>query len=85
VPTVVLELLFAAMMLQSAYSRSTKRGDYILTKGDPLRERSNSQARFLTKAANRSTMKSVKVRWAAHSSGRGPHSGLLWIGSGALR
>src|ERR1700732_733608 len=39
VPTVVLELLFAAMMLQSAYFTITKRGDDILTKGDPLAER----------------------------------------------
>ena len=39
VPTVVLELLFAAMMLQSAYFTVTKRGDDILTKGDPLAER----------------------------------------------
>src|SRR5208282_4821707 len=39
VPTVVLELLFAAMMLQSAYFTVTKHGDDILTKGDPLAER----------------------------------------------
>src|SRR5882762_3326081 len=39
VPTVVLELLFAAMMLQSAYFSVTKRGDDIVTKGDALAER----------------------------------------------
>src|SRR5690348_7040756 len=39
VPTVVLELLFAAMMLQSAYFTVSKRGDDIVTKGDPLAER----------------------------------------------
>ena len=33
VPTVVLELLFAAMMLQSAYFTVTKRGDDILDQG----------------------------------------------------
>ena len=35
----MLELLFAAMMLQSAYFTITKHGDDILTKGDPLAER----------------------------------------------
>ncbi len=37
----MLELLFAAMMLQSAYFTITKRGDDILTKGDALAERLN--------------------------------------------
>ena len=39
VPTVWLELLFAAMMLQSAYFTMTKRGDEIVAKGDALAER----------------------------------------------
>ena len=39
VPVVVLELLFATMMLQSAYFSLKKKGDDILPKGDLLAER----------------------------------------------
>src|ERR1700758_3548946 len=39
VPTIVLELLFAAMMLESAHSTLRKRGSEILTQGDRLAER----------------------------------------------
>ncbi|MGH7879224.1 MAG: sulfite exporter TauE/SafE family protein, partial [Candidatus Binataceae bacterium] len=36
VPTVVLEVLFAAMMIQSAYFTLTKGGDEIIATGDPM-------------------------------------------------
>ena len=39
VPAWALELLFAAMMLQSAYFSFRRKGDEILPKGSPLAER----------------------------------------------
>ncbi len=57
VPTVVLELLFAAMMLQSAYFTVTKRGDDILTKGDPLAERLELSGEVPDLSGNMVTMK----------------------------
>ncbi|HUY28638.1 MAG TPA: sulfite exporter TauE/SafE family protein, partial [Candidatus Binataceae bacterium] len=39
IPTVILELLFALMMLQSAYFSLRKQGDDIIEHGDPLAKR----------------------------------------------
>jgi len=65
VPTVVLELLFAAMMLQSAYFTVTKRGDDIVTKGDPLAERLELSGEIPDGVGIRFTTKSSTCRRAA--------------------
>jgi uncharacterized protein len=85
VPTVVLELLFAAMMLQSAYFTITKRGDDILTKGDPLAERLEL-AGEMPDGDGTIHYEVVKVpQGGALMVVAGLMSGLLGIGSGALK
>src|ERR1700675_978265 len=85
VPTVVLELLFAAMMLQSAYFTITKRGDDILTKGDPLAERLEL-AGDMPDGDGTIHYEVVKVpQGGALMVVAGLMSGLLGIGSGALK
>ena len=86
VPTVVLELLFAAMMLQSAYFTVTKRGDDILTKGDPLAERLELSGEVPDLGGNLVHYEVVKVpQGGALMVVAGLMSGLLGIGSGALK
>ncbi len=85
VPTVVLELLFAAMMLQSAYFTITKHGDDILTKGDPLAERLEL-AGEVPDGDKTIHYEVVKVpQGGALMVVAGLMSGLLGIGSGALK
>ena len=86
VPTVVLELLFAAMMLQSAYFTITKHGDDILTKGDPLAERLELGGEVPDQGGTPIHYEVVKVpQGAALMVVAGLMSGLLGIGSGALK
>ncbi len=86
VPTVVLELLFAAMMLQSAYFTVTKRGDDILTKGDALAERLELSGEVPDLSGNLVHYEVVKVpQGGALMVVAGLMSGLLGIGSGALK
>lgn len=86
VPTTVLELLFAAMMLQSAYFTIKKRGDDILTKGDPLAERLELGGEAVDDSGKLFHYEVVKVPGGAVLMVvAGLMSGLLGIGSGALK
>jgi uncharacterized protein len=86
VPTVILELLFAAMMLQSAYFSLRKQDDDIIEQGDPL-------ARSLELAGEVPDDEGRTVHYeVVHVPGgaalmvvAGLMSGLLGIGSGALK
>ncbi|MGH7838581.1 MAG: sulfite exporter TauE/SafE family protein, partial [Candidatus Binataceae bacterium] len=86
VPTVVLEVLFAAMMIQSAYFTLTKGGDEIIATGDPMAER-------LDLAGETIDDDGKLVHYAVINLGGGAAlmvvaglmSGLLGIGSGALK
>ncbi len=86
VPTVVLELLFAAMMLQSAYFTITKRGDDILAKGDALAERLELSGEIPDEHGHPIHYEVVNVpQGGALMVVAGLMSGLLGIGSGALK
>jgi hypothetical protein len=86
VPTVWLELLFAAMMLQSAYFTMTKRGDDILAKGDALAERLDLSGEVPDFYGNTVHYEAVNVpQGGALMVVAGLMSGLLGIGSGALK
>lgn len=86
VPATVLEVLFAAMMLQSAYFTIKKRGDDILIKGDRLAERLELGGET-TDETGRPVHYAVTnvVGGAALMVVAGLMSGLLGIGSGALK
>jgi uncharacterized protein len=86
VPVVVLEVLFAAMMLQSAYFTIRKPGDDLLVKGDPIAERlelggemTDDNGQLLHYAVTNVAGGGVLMVVA------GLMSGLLGIGSGALK
>ena len=86
VPVVVLELLFAAMMLQSAYFTVTKKGDDILPKGDALAERLELSGEVPNEAGELTHYEVVKVpQGGMLMVVAGLMSGLLGIGSGALK
>ena len=87
VPTVVLELLFAAMMLQSAYFTVTKRGDDIVTKGDALAERLELSGEIPDDSGGLPVHYEVVnvPQGGALMIVAGLMSGLLGIGSGALK
>ena len=86
VPTVVLELLFAAMMLQSAYFTVTKRGDEIVAKGDRLSERLDLSGEVADLSGNTLHYEAVNVpQGGALMVVAGLMSGMLGIGSGALK
>ena len=87
VPTVVLELLFAAMMLQSAYFTVTKRGDDIVTKGDALAERLELSGEIPDDRGGHPVHYEVVnvPKGGALMIVAGLMSGLLGIGSGALK
>jgi len=86
VPTVVLELLFAAMMLQSAYFNVRKQGDDIIEHGDELARRLELAGDFPGDDGKNVHYEVVNV----YGGGllmvvAGLMSGLLGIGSGALK
>jgi hypothetical protein len=86
VPTTILEILFAAMMLQSAYFTIKKKGDDILTKGDPLAERLELGGQVPDETGKLISYEVVKIPGgAALMVVAGLMSGLLGIGSGALK
>ena len=86
VPVVMLELLFAAMMLQSAYASLRKKGDDILSKGDALAERLDLGGEIPDETGQLAHYEVVKVpQGAALMVVAGLMSGLLGIGSGALK
>lgn len=86
VPTVVLELLFAAMMLQSAYFTVTKRGDDIVAKGDRLSERLDLSGEVADLSGTTLHYEAVNVpQGGALMVVAGLMSGMLGIGSGALK
>ncbi len=86
VPTVVLELLFAVMMLQSAYFTIQKQGDEVLAKGDPLAVQLELAGEVPDDMGNPVHYEVVNVPGgAALMVVAGLMSGLLGIGSGALK
>jgi hypothetical protein len=86
VPTVWLELLFAAMMLQSAYFTVTKRGDDIVARGDLLAQRLDLSGEVPDLSGNTVHYEAVNVpKGGALMIVAGLMSGLLGIGSGALK
>jgi uncharacterized membrane protein YfcA len=86
VPTTILELLFALMMLQSAYFALRKQHDDLIPSGDPIAKRLH-----LGGDVEDETGKLVHYEVVNFSSGAalmvvaGIMSGLLGIGSGALK
>jgi uncharacterized membrane protein YfcA len=87
VPTWVLELLFALMMLQSAYFTVTKVGDSLLPHSDALAARLKLGGRLPAESGDREiTYGVVNVPGGATLMVvAGLMSGLLGIGSGALK
>jgi len=86
VPVVVLELLFAAMMLQSAYFSLKKGGDDILPKGDSLAERLDLAGEIPNQQGQLVHYEVANVpQGGLLMIVAGLMSGLLGIGSGALK
>ncbi|HLK85088.1 MAG TPA: sulfite exporter TauE/SafE family protein [Candidatus Binataceae bacterium] len=87
VPSWVLELLFAVMMLQSAYFTVTKAGDSIVPHSDALAERLRLGGRIPAESGNAEVDYGVVhlPGGAAMMVVAGLMSGLLGIGSGALK
>jgi len=86
VPTIMLELLFAGMMLQSAYFTIKKKGDDILFKGDALAERLELGGDVPNEHGGLTHYEVVKVpQGGTLMVVAGLMSGLLGIGSGALK
>jgi uncharacterized membrane protein YfcA len=86
IPTVVLELLFALMMLQSAYFTIQKQGDEIVAAGDPLAVRLELAGEVPDDMGVPVHYEVVNVPGgAALMVVAGLMSGLLGIGSGALK
>jgi len=86
VPVVVLELLFAVMMLQSVYFSLKKRGDDILPKGDSLAERLDLAGEIPDQQGQLVHYEVANVpQGGLLMIVAGLMSGLLGIGSGALK
>ncbi len=87
VPTWVLELLFALMMLQSAYFTVTKSGDSIVPQSDALAARLKLGGRVPAESGDQEIEYGVVnvPGGAALMVVAGLMSGLLGIGSGALK
>ncbi|MGH7781944.1 MAG: sulfite exporter TauE/SafE family protein [Candidatus Binataceae bacterium] len=86
IPTVVLELLFALMMLQSAYFSVAKKGDDIVEHGDALATRLDLTGEIPDESGKTIHYEIVHVPGgAALMVVAGLMSGLLGIGSGALK
>ncbi len=86
VPVVILELLFALMMLQSAYFSLRKQGDEIVEHGSPLAKRLELAGEVPDDAGGMIHYEVVNVpAGAAMMVVAGLMSGLLGIGSGALK
>jgi uncharacterized protein len=86
IPTWVLELLFALMMLQSAYFALRKRDDELLEKGSPLAERLQLGGELPGEGGAATHYGVTNLSGgAAVMVVAGLMSGLLGIGSGALK
>jgi len=86
IPALVLEVLFALMMLQSAYFTLSKQDDVLIEHGDPLARRLQLVGDVPDAAGNPTHYETVNL--AAGGSlmiVAGLMSGLLGIGSGALK
>jgi len=86
IPTVVLELMFALMMLQSAYFSMRKRGDDLVEHGDPLARRLDLGGEVPNDEGRLVHYEVVNVPGGAVLMViAGLMSGMLGIGSGALK
>ncbi|MHB8384797.1 MAG: sulfite exporter TauE/SafE family protein, partial [Candidatus Binataceae bacterium] len=86
IPTKILELLFALMMLQSAYFSLTKQGDDLIENGDPLAKKLDLMGEIPDESGKTIHYEIVHVPGgAALMVVAGLMSGLLGIGSGALK
>jgi uncharacterized protein len=86
IPVAILELLFALMMLQSAYFSLTKQGDDIVEHGDPLARKLDLAGEVPDESGKTIHYEIVHVPGgAALMVVAGLMSGLLGIGSGALK
>jgi uncharacterized membrane protein YfcA len=86
IPTTVLELLFALMMLQSAYFALRKQEDELIENGDPIAKRLHLDGEITDGSGKRVHYEVVNFpSGAALMVVAGIMSGLLGIGSGALK
>jgi uncharacterized membrane protein YfcA len=86
IPTTVLELLFALMMIQSAYFSLRKKDDDVIEDGSPLAKRLELAGDVPDKSGKRIHYEVVNLPGgAALMVIAGLMSGLLGIGSGALK
>ncbi len=86
IPVTILELLFALMMLQSAYFSLTKKGDDIVEHGDALARKLDLAGEVPDESGKTIHYEIVHVPGgAALMVVAGLMSGLLGIGSGALK
>ncbi len=86
IPTTVLELLFALMMLQSAYFSLEKQQDDLIESGDPIAKRLHLMGEVRDETGKMAHYEVVKFpQGAALMVVAGIMSGLLGIGSGALK
>ncbi len=86
VPTIVLEFVFAAMMLLSAYFTLRKGADDVLPQGDPLAERLDLGGEFARDGGERVRYGVTNIPGgAALMVVAGVTSGMLGIGAGALK
>ncbi|MFZ0659352.1 MAG: sulfite exporter TauE/SafE family protein [Candidatus Binataceae bacterium] len=86
IPVTILEMLFALMMLQSAYFSLTKKGDDIVEHGDALARKLDLAGEVPDESGKKIHYEIVHVPGgAALMVIAGLMSGLLGIGSGALK
>jgi uncharacterized protein len=86
IPAVMLEVLFALMMLQSAYFTLSKQDDVLVEHGDPLTRRLQLVGDVPDDAGNLTHYETVNLRAGGTLMVvAGLMSGLLGIGSGALK
>jgi uncharacterized membrane protein YfcA len=86
VPTSILELLFALMMLQSAYFSLRKQGDDLIENGDPIAKRLHLEGDVEDETGRLAHYEVVNFyEGAGMMVVAGIMSGLLGIGSGALK
>jgi uncharacterized membrane protein YfcA len=86
IPAVILEVLFALMMLQSAYFTLSKQDDVLVERGDPLARRLRLVGDIPDEAGTLTHYETVNLpAGGALMVVAGLMSGLLGIGSGALK
>jgi len=86
IPALILEVLFALMMLQSAYFTLSKQDDVLVAHGDPLARRLQLVGDVPDDAGNLTHYETVNLpAGCALMVVAGLMSGLLGIGSGALK